>query len=301
MELVFIFTFLSISAAVLALLSTPALTNAKTRKALGRLAVYDPRVTEKPEDLSFSERVILPAADRLGAITRKLSSGSRTDHLHDRLAAAGAWWLSPEQFTAIRFGIVGLLTFVYIVFVVAILVVAGRPSWIGIPLVMLSYYIPELWLSHRLKKRSTEIRSEIGDAIDNLAVAMEAGLAFDSALGKVAANLGGPLGDEFGRVIGELQIGVSRSEALGNMGKRSAVDELKSFSNSLVQADKFGIPMSKALKTLANETRTKIFQAAEEKAAMIPVLIVIPLVVMILPALMIVIIGPGIVQISQSF
>lgn len=301
MELVFVLTFLSVVAAVLALLSTPAVTNAKTRKALGRLTVYDPRVTEKPEDLPFSERVILPLIDRISASTSKLGTHERTEQLRDRLASAGAWWLSPEQFTAIRFGILGLLTFIYIVFVVAVLVVAGRPPWVGLPLVILSYYVPELWLSRRLRMRAVEIKSEIGDAIDNLAVAMDAGLAFDSALGKVAMNLGGPLGDEFGRVIGELQVGVSRSEALSNLGKRSSVAELKVFSNSLTQADKFGIPMSSALKTLAAETRTKIFQAAEEKAAKIPVKIVIPLVLLILPALMIVIIGPGIIKILEAF
>lgn len=130
---------------------------------------------------------------------------------------------------------------------------------------------------------------------------MEAGLAFDAAVQQVARHAGGPLGEELLRVLKEIQLGKSRSDALRDFGERTTVPELRSFILAVIQADVFGISIAKVLHHQAAEMRMKRRQRAEEKAQKLQVKILMPLLSCIFPALFVVLLGPAAINIYQSF
>ena len=131
-------------------------------------------------------------------------------------------------------------------------------------------------------------------------MSVESGLAFDAALANVARNTEGPLSDEFRRVLREIQIGSSRSDALKALADRTTVDDLRIFLNSMVQAEKLGIPIADVLRVQASEMRLKKSQRTEEQAMKLPVKLVFPLLTCIMPLLFIVIIGPAAISIATQ-
>jgi tight adherence protein C len=141
----------------------------------------------------------------------------------------------------------------------------------------------------------------MADAIDLLTISVEAGLGFDAALQQVAKNTEGPLAAEFGRVLQEMQIGRGRSESLRGLGDRTHIAEIRGFVSAMVQADSFGIPIAQVLRVQASEIRTKRRQRAEEKAAKVPVKIMIPVILLILPCLLIVVMGPAVLNVMDNF
>ena len=130
---------------------------------------------------------------------------------------------------------------------------------------------------------------------------MEAGLGFDAAVQQVARNTGGPLAEEFSRVLREMQLGKGRSEALRGLAERTNVDDLKTFVGAMVQADSFGISISQVLRVQSGEMRVKRRQHAEKRAQQVPVKIMIPLILCVLPCLMTVVMGPAIISVITQF
>jgi tight adherence protein C len=149
-------------------------------------------------------------------------------------------------------------------------------------------------------RRQQKIQRALPDSLDMLTVCMEAGLGFDAALAQVAQNTDGPLAAEFTRALQEMQIGQSRSDSLRALLTRTTVPELRVFVAALVQAGELGIPIAKVLREQAGEMRVRRRQRAEEQAQKVPVKIMFPLVVCLFPALMVVIIGPGILRIAHA-
>lgn len=302
MVLIFSLTFIAVFLTVAAVLTIPFSSRARVKQSLGRLGAYKLQdETPEEDDADFMERVVWPVADFIGALARKWTSEGQMSATRNRLVLAGVRNLTAEKFRAIQLAIAALGLIVYLMVIFPWLVISGRPLWLGLPVVAVAFFLPGAWLQRRIEARQAKIGSTLADAIDVLKIGIEAGLAFDSALTKVAKNMEGPLGEEFGRTLGELQIGVSRREALRNLGERTTVPELQSFCTTLIQADTLGISIGKILKTEAVELRTRRRQAAEEKALKIPVKLVFPIILCILPALMIIIIGPGIIRIAEAF
>lgn len=162
------------------------------------------------------------------------------------------------------------------------------------------FFLPDLLLYNSGLKRQQKIRRALPDALDMLTVCVEAGLGFDAALAQVARNTSGPLASEFARVLQEMQIGKSRTLALRAMTERTTVVELRTFVSALVQASELGIALAKVLREQAKEQRVRRRQRAEEQAQKVPVKILFPLIFCILPALFVVIIGPGILAIAAT-
>lgn len=162
------------------------------------------------------------------------------------------------------------------------------------------FFLPDLLLYNAGLKRQQKIRRALPDALDMLTVCVEAGLGFDAALAQVARNTSGPLASEFARVLQEMQIGKSRTLALRAMTERTTVVELRTFVSALVQASELGIALAKVLREQAKEQRVRRRQRAEEQAQKVPVKILFPLIFCILPALFVVIIGPGILAIAAT-
>ena len=165
---------------------------------------------------------------------------------------------------------------------------------------LVGFFIPDVLLYNAGIKRQALILSALPDALDMLTVCVEAGLGFDGALSQVAVNTRGPLAEEFARALQEMQIGLSRSQALRGMVARTTVAELQAFVSALVQASELGIPVARVLREQSGEMRVRRRQRAEEKAQKVPVKIMFPLVTCLFPALLVIVIGPGVIQIAHT-
>lgn len=162
------------------------------------------------------------------------------------------------------------------------------------------FFLPDVLLYNSGQKRQQKIPRELPDSLDMLTICVEAGLGFDAALAQVARHSKGPVAAEFARVLQEIQIGKSRSEAMRAMGERTTVPELKAFTAAVVQAAELGIPIAHVLREQAREMRVRRRQRAEEQAQKIPVKITFPLIIFLFPALLIVVMGPGLIEIAHS-
>jgi tight adherence protein C len=133
-----------------------------------------------------------------------------------------------------------------------------------------------------------------------LTVCVEAGLGFDAALAQVARNTTGPLAAEFARVLQEMQIGNTRSQALRGMANRTTVPELRAFVSGMVQAGELGVAVADVLREQAKEMRLRRRQRAEEMAQKVTVKILFPLMTCLFPALFVIVIGPGAINIMHT-
>ena len=162
------------------------------------------------------------------------------------------------------------------------------------------FFLPDILLYNSGLKWQAKLQLALPDALDMLTVCVEAGLGFDAALAQVARNTDGPLAAEFARVLQEMQIGKSRSQALRALADRTTVPEARAFVSAMVQAGDLGIPVGRVLREQSKEMRVRRRQRAEGKAQQVPVKIVFPLILCIFPALLVVVIGPGIINIAHS-
>lgn len=162
------------------------------------------------------------------------------------------------------------------------------------------FFLPDLLLYNLALRRQQRVQRAIPDALDMLTVCVEAGLGFDSALAQVARNTKGPLAEEFARALQEIQIGQARADALRGILTRTNVAELRAFIGAVVQAGELGVPIARVLREQASEMRVRRRQRAEERAQKVPVKITFPLITCLFPALLVVVIGPGILRIAHA-
>jgi tight adherence protein C len=161
---------------------------------------------------------------------------------------------------------------------------------------ILSYKAPDLWLKNRITKRTHAIRKGLPDALDLLVICAEAGLTVDAAFGRVARELGKAypeLGDEFALTSIELGFLTDRRFAFENLARRIDLDSVRGVVTTMIQTEKYGTPLASALRVLSAEFRNERMMRAEEKAARLPAIMTIPLILFILPVLFIVILGPA--------
>jgi len=167
-----------------------------------------------------------------------------------------------------------------------------------------SYKAPDLFVRNLVSKRSDAIRKGLPDALDLLVICAEAGLTVDAAFNRVARELGRgypELGDEFALTAIELGFLTDRRQALENLSNRVALESMRGVVTTLVQTEKYGTPLASALRVLSAEFRNERMMRAEEKAARLPAIMTVPLILFILPVLFIVILGPAACSISDSF
>jgi tight adherence protein C len=248
---------------------------------------------ESPRDPFAS----LPGWLRVLAI--RLSPSGHAITLQRRLDLAGnpSRW-TPDRILAAKglaLFVLGGLGGLYGVHTVGLLIVGVAVAGTA------GFFLPDVLLYNAGVKRQEKIQKALPDALDLLTVCVEAGLGFDAALAQVARNTTGPLAAEFSRVLQEIQIGKSRTQALHAMTGRTTVPELRSFVSALVQASELGITIADVLREQAKEMRLRRRQRAEEKAQKVPVKILFPLVFCLFPSMFIVIIGPGVISIIDVF
>jgi tight adherence protein C len=173
---------------------------------------------------------------------------------------------------------------------------------IVVALAIAGFLFPTYWLRYKLSKRQTEIFHTLPDMLDLLTVCVEAGLSMDSALIKATETpqfMENPLAMEIRIASREARAGKPRAEALRDMAERTMVDDVKSFVSMLSQTEKFGTSLSQALRVHSDSLRTKRRQIAEEAAAKTTIKLIFPLALFIFPALLVVILGPAIIQINK--
>lgn len=172
---------------------------------------------------------------------------------------------------------------------------------IGIVITVVGYFLPDLLLHSRGQERSQKIALELPDTLDQMTIAVEAGLGFDSAMARAGQNGKGPLAEELVRTLQDIQVGQTRRQAYEALAARTVVPDLRKFVRAIIQADQYGISISDVLRTQASEMRMKRRQRAEEKAMQIPVKVIFPLMLCILPVLFIVLLGPAVMDIVAAF
>jgi len=183
--------------------------------------------------------------------------------------------------------------------------VVDAPAFWAVPGVVLGvlfgFVCPDLFLSLRADKRQGDIRKTLPEALDLMAISVQAGVGLEQAVAIVTERLPGPLGEELSRFLHEVRLGFSRREALLSLRERTSCPELATFILSLLQADALGIAIGDVLRTQAAEIRAKRRQIARERAAKAPVRLLFPLIFGILPSLFVVILGPAGIQIVKAF
>jgi tight adherence protein C len=251
---------------------------------------------------SALERLMLPFAGKVVSSITRLTPLDLYGRVNRLIVLAG----NPPAFTAER--IVAFKIVFAIVGLVVGLMLAQLLPFTGLLkvgavalLTLLGYTAPSAAIAARASKRQKEIRKALSDTMDLLTISVEAGLGFDAALGQVVRNVPGPLSEEISRMLQEMQIGVSRSEALRHLTERTEVPELDGFVLSMIQADKYGVGVAKVLRSQSQELRQKRRQRAEETAQKVPLKLLFPTIFMLLPALFVVILGPGIIKIYEAF
>jgi len=165
------------------------------------------------------------------------------------------------------------------------------------------YYGPQLWLRNMISKRKERLVNGFPDALDLMVVCVEAGLGLDQAIFRVGKEVeqGHPdLGEEFILLNLELRAGLSREQALRNLVSRTDLDDIRSLVALLIQTDRFGTSIGQALRVHSDSMRLKRRLKAEEKGAQLPVKLMIPLILFIFPALMVVIVGPGVISLMRN-
>ncbi|MBN2415497.1 type II secretion system F family protein [bacterium] len=239
---------------------------------------------------------------RLGTVTR-LNEGTRSK-LQERLALAG---YRQEEHSKVFAGVQ----------TAAALIGAGLTLYLGLSghhpagkIVLMSFLMalaghkmPDVLLNSKIRKRQLEIGEELPDALDLLVITVEAGLGLNAAIMKVGQDLrlrSPSIAEEFTKVNQDLRTGIPREEALRDLGQRNQVEDLKIFVGALILADRLGTSIADTLRIQADSLRTRIRQKAQEKAAKAAVKMLIPLVLFILPALIMILMGPGLISVVRT-
>jgi tight adherence protein C len=294
--------FIAICLAVYALVGS-AEEKATIRESLRQLGGYEIE-NERDRDLlnPLRERAVLPVVNWFTGLGRRFTPVGYVDGIRHKLVLAGQ--SSPDildRFLAMRVVSLALIPVWAILAFAVIPLGGGSKLAIFVLLTLASILGPDAVLNRRVAERQHEIQRRLPDILDLLTISVEAGLGFEQALDRTVAAVPGPLSDEFGRMLGEVQAGASRADAMRAMDERIDVPEVRSFVLAILQADTFGVSIGRVLRAQADEMRIKRRQLAQEQALKAPVKMLFPMVFCIFPSLFVVVIGPAVINISKNF
>jgi tight adherence protein C len=303
MQLLSALAFLFLAASVYLIGEVVTQPGREREGAIRRAASYGRHRTAASglERLHFRQRVLMPATASLAGFALRLNPRTTLDSISNRLLAAGMGRsVTPTAFLAMKGG--GALAGGFVGSVIG--AAAGGPLMAVVFAVGFGFggfMIPGFVVGKRGNKRRDEIRAQLPDALDMLAVCVEAGLGFDGAVAKLTEHMDGALAEEFALTLGEMRIGESRHDALKKLAERAAAPEVASFSRAIIQADQLGISLGRLLRVQATDARLKRQAAAEEKAMKSPIKMLFPTVIFIFPAMFIVILGPALLNLTKIF
>lgn len=263
-----------------------------------RLKIYDVAPQDEHElqlrTLSFTERILIPAAERITNWLAERTPENQRRDLQAKLDLAGRPGnLDAETFLAVRIG-AGVTLFLGVLLVGAIMkspLVEALGAAVGAGF---GYYFPVLWLNQQVGGRQKEIRLALPDFMDVLTISVEAGLSFDAAVQRVVEKFKNALADEMRLAQIEISLGRPRLDALDAMGRRCGVDDLHNFVQAVIQSEQMGVGMARILRLQADEMRRRRRTRAQELAAQATLKMMLPMVGCIFPTLWIILLGPAI-------
>lgn len=262
------------------------------------------RISARQQELETP--IVRRTLRRLGELGARLGRRyAPTDYRHrvrDQLLRAG--WRSQaafDRFIALRLGALISAPFVLLAAALLIPLSLGLALAIGVVAAVFVGMAPDLLLQQAVERREARIRAELPELLDLLVLCVDAGLGFDTALARAVLTMDGDLTREFSVALGEMRAGADRSEALDRVAERAAVQEVRTFVSALMRADVYGIPLHDALRQKARELRTRRRQRAQRKARQSPVKMLLPMVLFIFPPLLIVTLGPAVIDIADAF
>jgi len=259
-------------------------------------------VREQELKAPFYRRAVKPILVKVSSIIPKMLPEEKETELGQKIARAGlSEKIAPRELLAVKYlaaaGTAALLW--------AVSEETGKNfvqvALMGCAGLGLGWFLPDFYVNKKGQARRQEIEKSLPDVLDLLTVSVEAGLGFDGALMKVVEKTRGVLREEFAKVLQEIKMGRPRVEALRDMSLRAGVDDLSTFTGSVILADQLGISIGNILRLQSGQIRLKRRQLAEEMAMKAPVKILVPMVLFIFPAIFVVLLGPAAIQISKAF
>lgn len=247
------------------------------------------------------ERLVKPGMLRLARLARSVSPVGLIERLDRKIVLAGLarQWplervLGAKLILGVGYGLVMLMRW------------SADPSNVRLIAMAVittvgAFVLPDLLIGIRGKRRQEEIARSLPDVLDQITISVEAGLGFDTAIAHVAHNVDGPLSQELAHMLQDVKLGMSRGQAFDSLTERTDVQELRQFVIALQQAEKLGVPIAEVLRVQSSELRTIRRQTAEEAAQKVPVKMILPLVLLILPALVMIVLAPAIFDVMDTF
>ncbi len=271
--------------------------NAGYRRALANLHRGMPPPGKPTDSLHRGDGTDASALETWGR--RLLPAGSlrRLERLYLHAGAPATWPL--RRLIGVKLGLPLVAALLGMTYVNAAPGLANTS--LAVAVVVVTFFLPELLLHSRSQERNQKVGLELADLLDQVTISVEAGLSFDAAVARAGRNRQSPLGEELRRTHQDLLLGQSRRQAYAALGRRTGAPELEKFVRAVMQADAYGVPIAEVLRAQANEARMKRRQQAEERAMQIPTKVVFPLLLLILPVMFIVLLGPAVIEVLKAF
>lgn len=281
--------------------ASASLEKADVRDSLRRLEGYQIQDVRDQEMLApMSERVVAPILEGLTGVAQHFTPQGYGEKIAQKLVHAG----NPPNLNVDKILVMKLLGLVSVIVWLPVLIFiqfSGPLLLVGVVVLWgASFLYPDVMVNRIIEDREKQISRKLPDILDLLVISVEAGLGFEQALDRTCTAVPGALSDEFRRMLHEIRIGATRADALRAMADRSNVPELRGFILAMLQADTFGVSISRLLRSQADEMRIKRRLRAQEKAQKAPVKMLFPLVFCIFPSIFVVILGPAMINISRA-
>jgi tight adherence protein C len=278
----------------------------------GNAVTIEDRLTqfaERPASLEelelqqpFYDRVIKPIVAGITRTLGRMTPAQGMEKLRTQLVLAGnPFNMGTAEFMGAR--VMSMVILAGVTFFLTLILAAGPINMLlytGV-MALAGYLLPVFWLRSKIKARKKSVLKTLPDAIDLMTISVEAGLAFDGAMQRVADKWDNELGREFRRAISEMRVGKSKRDALHELVDRTAVPDLSTFVASIIQADQLGVSIAKVLRIQSEQMRIRRRQRAEEQAHKAPILMMIPMVFLIFPSTYIVLLGPAVPKVMTAF
>jgi tight adherence protein C len=293
--------FLCLAGAVYLIGEVATLPSREREKSVNRASSYGfVRIASPMDAKRFRERAMDPMRESMAQWVLKVNPRSSMEGISLKLLGAGLGRrVTPTGFLAAK----GVAAVGGAMLGVMVSSMAGSATGLlfTVALGAAGFFAPDYFVTLKARGRRESIRADLPDALDLLAVSVEAGLGFDGAIAKITEHMDGPLADEFGLTLGEMRIGESRQDALKRMSDRVDAPELSSFTRAIIQADQLGTSLGRILRVQAADSRLRRQAAAEEKAMKAPIKMLFPTVLFIFPAIFLVILGPAFMNLEKVF
>lgn len=278
--------------------ATPPIAELKTRTVTDA-PVLGANLHEVLLQRSRSERMVKPWLAKLGKLASGGTPKGHLDNLHELAVTAGI----ARTWTPQRISIMRKVTLVAGLLLAAVSwrAMSGMMGTLfSVIVALIGWRAIDIWLTSRARVRQEEITHHLPDVADQIAISVQAGLGFEMAIRRTVESTEGPLSEELARLLYDVRVGIARSEAFRNLQDRVDVPDMTSFVRAIAQAERSGVPIADILQIQADELREKRKQRAEERAMKLPVLMLVPLVTCILPPLLIILLGPPMLELLDG-